>query len=363
MVRVSGKRNQSLNKAGAPIGTASHRLAEVDRLRDPSTSSLTSSELLQRYEAGASAAELSELSGRSRTAVYAAIATARAERLLEYSADYIDSEEFRNPGAESAICGPEPEVMGSRPGRIPSGLPAYLGDLYRVPLLNREQEQYLFRRMNFRKYQFASLVAGLEPAHPSARLMKRLEALVDEIDSLRKRLIRSNLRLVVSIAKKYLPSGVGFFELVSDGNVSLIRAVEKFDYARGNKFSTYATWAILKNFTRSIPREHRQLDRFRTGLDEVFSQCDEPRTSHYRDDQDFRRQQDAIRLLMGELDGREQTVIRFRFGLQEDAAAETLEEVGGRLGVTKERVRQIEVRALEKLRRIANRRAIDIPGF
>jgi RNA polymerase sigma factor (sigma-70 family) len=72
------------------------------------------------------------------------------------------------------------------------------------------------------------------------------------------------LRLVVSIAKRHVGPVENFFELVSDGNMSLIRAVEKFDYARGNKFSTYASWAIMKNFARTIPDEHRHRDRFRT---------------------------------------------------------------------------------------------------
>lgn len=364
MVRVSGGRGQLLDGSDvSAVRPSAILLSESSQLNPQVSLRVTSAELLRRFEAGASAAELSEQSGRSRTAVYAAIAAARAERLLKFSADFIDSDEFRQCGAEAEICGPEPEAARARAVKPPSGLPAYLSDLYRVPLLNREQEQYLFRRMNFRKFQFASLVAELDPVRPSARLMKRLEALVEDIDLLRKRLIRSNLRLVVSIARKYIASGVGFFELVSDGNVSLMRAVEKFDYSRGNKFSTYASWAILKNFTRSIPREHRQLDRFRTGLEEVFSQCHEQRTSQCRDDQDFRQQQEAIRQLLEELDGREQAVIAFRFGLHGDDTAETLEQVGGRLGVTKERVRQIEVRTLEKLRRIASRRAIDIPGF
>ena len=69
-------------------------------------------------------------------------------------------------------------------------------------------------------------------------------------------LIRSNLRLVVSIAKRHMKPRMSFFEMVSDGNMSLIRAIEKFDYTKGNKFSTYATWAIMKNYARSIPAEH-----------------------------------------------------------------------------------------------------------
>ena len=184
-----------------------------------------------------------------------------------------------------------------------------------------------------------------------------------DITEVKNLLIRSNLRLVVSIAKRYLKANTGFFELVSDGNISLIRAVEKFDYARGNKFSTYASWAILKNFARSIPAEHQRLDRFRTGNDDVFAQSSELRGSLFIDEHMNNTQRAVIREMMEELDGREQKVIACRFGLGEIDEPETLEQVGSRLGVTKERVRQIEVRTLEKLRRIVERRAFEIPGF
>ena len=84
-------------------------------------------------------------------------------------------------------------------------------------------------------------------------------------------IVRANLRLVVSIAKRHVAPDQNFFELVSDGNMSLMRAVEKFDFARGNKFSTYASWAIMKNFARTIPDEHRHRDRFRTSQAEMFA--------------------------------------------------------------------------------------------
>jgi RNA polymerase sigma factor (sigma-70 family) len=217
--------------------------------------------------------------------------------------------------------------------------------------------------MNFRKYQLSMQRGELATSKPTARLINRLERMAEDILRIKNLLIRSNLRLVVSIAKKYIKSGSGFFELVSDGNVSLMRAVEKFDYSRGNKFSTYASWAILKNFTRSVPAEHQRLDRFRTGQEEVFAQSSEFRTSQLTDERTNLGQRDIIREMLKELDGREQKVIAFRFGLEGGGEPETLEQVGWRLGVTKERVRQIEVRTLEKLRRIAERRAFEIPGF
>jgi len=319
--------------------------------------------MLERSREGESVACLAKAFSLSKTGVHSALMEARVKRLTDANVDYIDSDEFRQRNAEATICGKAPEVDHSSAGRVPTGLPAYLGEMYRVPLLTKAQEQYHFRRMNFRKFQFSELRSQLDVKKPSARIVSKLESLLEDITDVKNLLIRSNLRLVISIAKRYLKSNSAFFELVSDGNISLIRAVEKFDYARGNKFSTYASWAILKNFARSVPAEHKRLDRFRTGLDEVFSQKTEQRSSFFIDEHMNKTQRAVIREMMQELDGREQKVIACRFGLSEGEEPETLEQVGSRLGVTKERVRQIEVRTLEKLRRIAERRAFEIPGF
>ena len=319
--------------------------------------------LLERSLLGESVACLAKAFSMSKTAVHSALMDARVKRLTEANVEYIDSDEFRQRNAENTICGPAPAVNHATVSRIPSGLPAYLGELYRVPLLSKAQEQYYFRRMNFRKFQFSELRNELDVKKPSARMVSKLESLLADITDIKNLLIRSNLRLVVSIAKRYLKANAGFFELVSDGNISLIRAVEKFDYARGYKFSTYASWAILKNFARSVPAEHQRMDRFRTGNDEVFARSSEQKGSFFIDEHMNNSQRAVIREMMQELDGREQKVIACRFGLSEGEEPETLEQVGSRLGVTKERVRQIEVRTLEKLRRIAERRAFEIPGF
>lgn len=329
-----------------------------------SSAEVRNDEILERSLAGESVACIAQAYTLSRTAIHSALMEARVRRLLAANVDYIDSAEFRRDEAEAEICQPAPVTQGaSFEGRMPSGLPAYLNELYQVPLLTKEQEQYYFRRMNFRKFQFSELRGQLNPQKPAARLVSKLESLLEDLLGVKNLLIRSNLRLVVSIAKRYLKSNAGFFELVSDGNISLIRAVEKFDYARGNKFSTYASWAILKNFARSVPAEHQRLDRFRTGQDDVFAQSSEHRGSFFLDEHMNRSQRAVIHELLEELDGRERRVIACRFGLEEGAEPETLEQVGTRLGVTKERVRQIEVRTLEKLRRIAERHSFEIPGF
>ena len=145
--------------------------------------------------------------------------------------------------------------------------------------------------------------------------------------------------------------------------MSLIRAIEKFDYSRGNKFSTYASWAIMKNYARSVPAEHTRLDRFRTGYEEIFYDSEDGRGNAFREELVNKAQRNAIMEILEELNGRERKVISCRYGLSKGSEPETLEQVGNRLGVTKERVRQIEVRTLEKLKRIAQRKQVDIPGL
>ena len=316
------------------------------------------------YLRGVAVADLAKRFSRSRAEIHSLLAEVRAARLKAVVVEFIDSDEFQSDSADSLIRVPAPEGNpDSAAPRPPSGLPAYLAELYKVPLLNKAQEQHYFRLMNYLKYRFQELQTGLDSRRPILKLVSEMESLLDQIAEIKNLLIRSNLRLVVSIAKRHLKPGMNFFELVSDGNMSLIRAVEKFDYARGNKFSTYASWAIMKNFARSVPAEHTRLDRFRTGQDDVFLQSSDERGSFFADERLNRAQKSAIVELMEELNSREQKVIACRFGLEAGVEPETLEQVGVRLGVTKERVRQIEVRTLQKLRKIAERRKVDIPGI
>ena len=313
---------------------------------------------------GISIPDLARRFGRSKPSVHAILAEVRVKRLKAVPIDFMDSEEFHIDGAEEVICGEAPAYDEQKGAiRVPSGLPAYLAELYKVPLLNKAQEQYYFRKMNFRKCQAAELQKTLNVRRTSTRVARKMESLLDEAEVVKNMLTRSNLRLVVSIAKRHLKPGVNFFELVSDGNMSLIRAIEKFDYARGNKFSTYASWAIMKNYARSVPAEHTRLDRFRTGFDEIFYDSEDGRGSAFAEELVNKAQRDAITEILDELNGRERKVIACRYGLGKGSEPETLEEVGNRLGVTKERVRQIEVRTLEKLRRIAQRKQVDIPGI
>jgi RNA polymerase primary sigma factor len=166
---------------------------------------------------------------------------------------------------------------------------------------------------------------------------------------------------VVSIAKRHVNSSEDFFGLVSDGNMSLIRAVEKFDFSRGNKFSTYASWAIMKNYARTIPEEFKRRDRFRTSQDELFTSKQDVRSDEVGQETAQRQREQQIERILSRLDERERQIIVSRFGLDHKREPLTLKEVGSEMGVTKERIRQLEARALDKARLAAEEDHVEVP--
>lgn len=320
--------------------------------------------IYQEHRRGTSTEALAKRFCRNKTSVYRIINEMRAKRIFDLPLDCIYNEEFDTAKIEGLVNAPMPEPeVAARKVRRPSGLPQYLASLYEVPLLTREQEQHQFRRMNYLKYKANKLRESLDPARAKSSQMDAIEKLYEEAVVTKNHLVRSNLRLVVSIAKRHVGMQENFFELVSDGNMSLMRAVEKFDYGRGNKFSTYATWAIMKNFARSIPGEHRQRERFRTSTEEVFVATEDTRSDHFAAETAQSIRESHVGRILDRLDDREQKIIISRFGLDYDREPLTLKEVGAELGVTKERIRQIEARALNKLRKAAEEEKIDIPGL
>ena len=219
-----------------------------------------------------------------------------------------------------------------------------------VPLLSREQEAHQFRKMNCLKCLAERARWRTVPGRFRRRDLEEFERLRNEVVAVRHQIIQANLRLVVSIARRFAGRYGDVNELISTGNLALIRAVDKFDFARGYKFSTYATWSITNEF-RFERRESHLRGRF-VPVHAALLQV----TVDTRDDPvEHLRFQDGgewiVTHLLGRLDERERRILVGRFGIG-GARQETLGQLGDELGISKERVRQIEVQARNRLRRI-----------
>ncbi|MCA9183016.1 MAG: sigma-70 family RNA polymerase sigma factor [Planctomycetales bacterium] len=317
-----------------------------------------------QYQRGSGISQLTRQYARSRSAIVRIINEQRAAAIMLLPLDFIHNELFAGikDSVEQEILGELPEaIIPPRKVRAPSGLPTYLASLYDVQLLTREQEYHLFRQMNYLKFKARVLRDGLNASDPAVGVMDEIDSLYQRVVDVKNRIVQANLRLVVSIAKRHMKSSDDFFSLVSDGNMSLFRAVEKFDYSRGNKFSTYASWAIMKNFARSIPDEFKHKDRFRTTGEELFMAHEDSRSDHFAAEIAQKTREKQINRILHRLDQREQQIIIRRFGLDHKQEPLTLKEVGAEMGVTKERIRQLEARALSKLREAASFEKIEVP--
>ncbi len=306
----------------------------------------------KRYQEGRTASQIGADLGIEAAAVSALIREVVARQLKDAPHEYMDHELFHAPDAEAAILD-KPRPPASDTGaksRVPKDLSAYFKALYDIPLLSAAQESDLFLRYNYLRFLVARAVEALDVYSVSQDELDRIHALLERVESIKNELVQANLRLVVSIAKRHVGRANNIFEVISDGNISLMRAVEKFNVALGNKFSTYASWSIMKNYARSIPENHYHMRRYMTGQEEMLDATPDLQVSEpCRGDVETVR--NALSGVMSQLTDRERTVVVNHFGLFDaSGSACTLEDLGKKFGVTKERIRQIEKRAIEKLR-------------
>ncbi len=316
------------------------------------------------YQEGDSVQLIAKRFNRTPSSMYRVINEVRAERLVHEPISYIYNAEFDDPARTDAILGPMPDeekfFHEVRTKRAPKDVEPYMAYLYERPLLSREQEAHMFRKMNYLKHVLHKLQERLGDGPVRVADLQRVEELRAEIKKLRDLLIECNQRLVHNLATKHLNPGQNLDELKSDANVSLMRAVEKFDYSRGNKFSTYATWAIMKNFARSIPDENTRKQRYLTGTEELFEGKADVRSDEQEVVAAAEQARDRVNRLLEYLDPRTREVIRMRTGL--DGSEEmTLEQIGQHFGITKERVRQINVRGMKQLREKAAQENVELP--
>lgn len=261
--------------------------------------------------------------------------------------------------AESLELGPREEALGlAAIRRSGADMPIHLSRLCEAPLLTPQQEKMLFQRMNFLMQQAArhrSMLNVQRPSRVRLDLIQTLEALAKWH---RDRLVEANLRLVFSIVKKFVNPNNSFEDLLSDGIVGLMRAVEKFDFDRGFRFSTYATQVVRRNSYRAVVVKQQERQRVVGGLQEMeIDVSDETRTSAISEKR-WNLLRGKLATMLDKLDRREKLIIRARFALGSHRRVRTLQSLADRLGVSKERVRQLEKRAMEKLQAMA----IDSPA-
>ena len=323
----------------------------------------TKDEIYRAFLNGSLVPQLARQYRRTRGSVYRILNEVRARQLLSQPIRCMYNPQFDLPNADELILSPPPSVAAS-PAKPPKGgaeaLPPYLRALYDVPLLDLPAERALFAQFNYLKYKADRLRRQIDLNHVRTGDLKQIESLLLQANMVKNRIIRANLRLVVSIAKKHVHQAAqDLFELISDGNVSLMRAVEKFDFSRGNRFSTYASWAIMRNFARSVPRERYMMDRFATGQADALDVAASLR-AYDPNESNLPELRESIDVFLSRLTPLERTVLVNHFGLDEDGQTKTLDQLGRRLGVSKERVRQIELRALHKLRRLLHPQQADL---
>ena len=292
----------------------------------------------------------------------------------------------------------------------------YLNEIGKVALLNAEQEVELSKRIEAGLYA-DHLLADPNPAKKLTAAKRRdLQALVTDGRAAKEHLLQANLRLVVSLAKRYTGHGLPFLDLIQEGNLGLVRAVEKFDYAKGFKFSTYATWWIRQAITRAMADQgrtirlpvhlveqvnklertrrllHQQLGRDATeeelglelditpervtelfqygrdlvSLDQTVGDDEDAQLGDFIEDSDAADAQDAVEFgfmrdqldqVLGTLEQRERQVLRMRYGL-DDGRPRTLDEIGKAFGLSRERIRQIERDTMAKLRHPSRSQAL-----
>ena len=280
----------------------------------------------------------------------------------------------------------------------------YLNEMSRVPLLSRDEEISLSKKMVIGRQARQTMIES----DGEIENIEEIKTLIREGKEAREYLIKANIRLVVSIAKKYRRYGSSFLDLIQAGNVGLIRAVDKFDYKRGNRFSTYATWWIRRSVLRFLNQKERTIRlpnylsnrlrkvrhvtrdlsqklgrqptleeisehveqnaeelrqlihyaRLPISLDQPVGEDGESELLHFIENENvvlpFNSVQqhlleEDIGTALGELSEREASIIKLRFGL-EGNRSHTLKELGEIFGVTRERIRQIQQKALRKLR-------------
>jgi RNA polymerase sigma factor (sigma-70 family) len=294
-------------------------------------------QMFEMFARGLPVDQLARIYGRSQSSIYRLINEMRQERWRAVEIEPVSSPEFDLPSADQTIL-PGADIAV----QVKSDSENH------VAPLSASDERNLFRAYNYLKWKQvqARKFYAENPSSPiPAAVLDKLEELQGKLDEIKGKLILANQALVVSIAKKHINGALTLEELVSEGMSPIMKAIEKFDYTKGFKFSTYASWAVMKHFARVVPlageSQHHymaddELDLISPGVTDIDENASYQRSL-------------AVTNAVETLDDREQHILNNRFGLDRREDPLSLAQLGKRLGVTKERVRQIESKAMDKL--------------
>jgi RNA polymerase primary sigma factor len=283
---------------------------------------------------------------------------ARAHRLLAADLTYVAHPSFDDPGARDAILAPTTGFEGPGPDRTPAGRDPDADPSPEDRFPDRECEAHAFRKLNYLKFLASRIGDGIDSDSPVTAELDELERLQIEAQKLKNRIVETHLPLAVSVAKKRFRPGYDLFDRISDATFALMHAVDRFDFARGNRFTTYATWAIVNELTRYDRLQRRRSSRA-VGLHADCLATIESDSERYEREEAQDVCRAAVDRLLGRLNWRERRILECRHGIG-GGAEHSLKQIGRDLGISKERVRQIEQRAHAKLRSFARLEAIEL---
>jgi RNA polymerase sigma factor (sigma-70 family) len=280
----------------------------------------------------------------------------QVEALMDENTKFMPSPMFRRKRIEEELFNfeVEPELPRTRwyqPTREETAETSTTGA---PQLMSASEERLMFYRYNYCKMQLSRLKRKIRNTGLTLRRAEEFMEWHRKLEHFREYLVRTNLALVLAMAKRTRMGEVDFAEVVSEGNMALLRAVEKFNVDRGFKFSTYACRAILKAFSRTAMKSNRHRTRFPVEFEPDMEKSDwQDRRRDAVEEECIDELKAIVDRNLADLSNIEQTVIRRRFNWkQADESPLTLEEVGRIIGVTKERVRQIQNKALAKIRTV-----------